>query len=64
MHVKQWKLQYRYGGEGGAWQTFKVCKSYPTNAQINSARQKMRMRPGQRNKRIDMRVEIHRKLRG
>lgn len=65
MHlVRKYKLQYRHGGEGGEWHTFKICNSQPTNGQINSARQKMRMRKGKRNQRIDMRVEIYRKLRG
>jgi hypothetical protein len=62
--AKGYKLQYRHGGEGGEWHTFKVCKSEPTQRQVNSARQKMRMRPGKRNQRIDMRVEKHRGIRG
>lgn len=62
--VKRFKLQYRYGGEGGKWETFKVCKGVPTQGQINSAKQAMSMRPGKRNQRIDMRVEVQRKSRG
>lgn len=63
MHtVKRYKLQYKHDGE--EWRTFKICKGVPTKAQINSAKEQMRMRKGKRKTRIDMRVEIYRKPKG